>query len=149
MDKKQIYTAFFRYNQRKDEYLNDKIPSTIKEKYSNAFRFVDSESKLYVCEKNGKKGLVDKDGCELIPCLQDEIYEMIDSDGVIPFIRNNKWGLFHFGVCTDAIFDDVEINSEDYCRVMCSGQWGWIDSKGQFTTDETEAWFGSWCDADK
>lgn len=150
MKRTRFYTAAFRYSQRKDEFSRgDDIPSVIKENYPAAFRYVTSESELYVCERDGKKGITDRNGRELIPCLQDEIYEQIDTDGIIPFIRAGKWGMYHFGVCTDAVFDDIMITSEDYCRVKLDGQWGWVNIDGEFTLDESDAWFGSWYDFEK
>lgn len=149
MGKSSLYTARLRYEQRKNESTHEVVPPKIMEEYDDAFRYVDITSSVFVCIRDGKKGLVDEHGKEIIPCQQDEIYEMIDSDGIVPFIKDGKWGLCHLGVCTAPIFEDIEICSEEYCRVLLNGQWGWIDSDGQFTMNKSEAWFGSWCDCEK
>lgn len=149
MTSNTFITANSRYEQHKSDFIHENIPSVISETYEEYFRFVDIPQQVYVCKRNGFKGLVDEHGKEIIPCEQEEIYEMIDTDGVIPFCKNGKWGLCHLGVCTPTIFEDIEIDSEEYCRVCLDGKWGWIDSEGNFTDKESNAWFGSWCDCDK
>lgn len=149
MEKSSLYTAKQRFEQSANVIINDVVPSEIMEKYDDVFRFVDISSQVFVCVQGGKKGLVDEYGKEIIPCEQDEIFEMMDTDGVIPFTKDGKWGLCYLGVCTAPIYEDIEICSEEYCRVLINGQWGWIDSEGKFTMNESEAWFGSWCDCEK
>ena len=127
----------------------EKLTEPIASRYDRVFRLGSMEPPLFVCEKNHWKGVVDQAGKEVIPCQQYEIFEQIDADGVIPFLSNGKWGLCHFGVCTEAIFDEVIIHSEEYCQVMLKGQKGWIDSEGKFTQNQEDAWFGSWYNADK
>lgn len=117
--------------------------------YDRVYRYMQVEPPLFVCERNGQKGVIDQKGREIIPCVQDEICEQADTDGVIPFIAKGKWGLCHFGVCTKAVFDHVIIRSEEYCQVVLDGETGWVDSEGRFTRNPEEAWFGSWLDADK
>lgn len=147
MDTKELHTAREIYDSFYKECTSNEIQNTIKEKYDECYKFIDGPG--YVCELNGKKGLVDNKGIEIIPCEQDEIYEMMDTDGVIPYIKDCKWGLCHFGVCTGAIFDDIEIYSEEFCQALFEGEWGWIDSNGKFTRNVEEAWFGSWYDCEK
>lgn len=130
-------------------YSAEKLTEPIASRYDRVFRLGSMEPPLFVCEKYHRKGVVDEEGKEIIPCEQYEIFEQIDADGVIPFLSNGKWGLCHFGVCTEAIFDEVIIHSEEYCQVMLKGQKGWIDSEGKFTQNQEDAWFGSWYNADK
>lgn len=145
-----LRTAAQRYQQCSAKYTKAELPKSIASRYDRVFRFGSVEPPLFVCEKdNGMKGVVDLNGKEIIPCQQFEIYEQIDTDGVIPFLSNGKWGLYHFGVCTEAIFDEVIISSEEYCQAVLNGQKGWIDCEGKFTQNPEEAWFGSWYDADK
>ena len=50
---------------------------------------------------------------------------------------------------TKPVFDKVVIESENYTRVLMNGKWGWIDYEGNFTSEKSEASFGSWYDLDK
>lgn len=144
-----MLTAEQGYKRRKTECSDVKLPDSIAKKYTRVFRLGAVEPPLFVCEKHRRKGVIDQNGKEIIPCIQYEIYEQIDNDGVIPFLYDGKWGLCHFGVCSEAIFDEVIIESEEYCRVVLNRQKGWVDSDGKFTQNLEDAWFGSWHDAEK
>lgn len=144
-----MLTAEQKYKRLEAQYTRVELPEPIASRFDRVFRFGSVEPPLFVCERNHRKGIVNLKGREIIPCQQYEIYEQIDNDGVIPFLSNGKWGLCHFGVCTNAIFDEVIIHSEEYCQVVLQGQKGWVDSEGMFTQNPEEAYFGSWYDADK
>lgn len=117
--------------------------------YDIIFRYYGSRITYFVCVQNTKKGVIDSLGDIIIPCEQDEIYEMQDLDGVIPFQQEKLWGLAYGNICTEAIFDDIKIISEDYCQVCYHGEWGYIDINGQFTKDRDKAFFASLYDSEK
>ena len=85
----------------------------------------------------------------IVPVEMDEIYEMQDIDGCVVFTKEGKWGAYLFGRYASPIFDDLEVWSEQYVKVWLCGVQGWIDCDGNFTEDESMAYFGSWYDADK
>lgn len=118
--------------------------------YERMFRFFGSRVNYFVVEKNGKKGVIEQvHGKEIIPCEMDEIYEMIDFDGVIPFTRDGKWGLQSGLSCTPPIYDDIYIQSEDYAKVRKGDDWYYLNSKGEPVKSRHEAEFGSWYDLEK
>ena len=118
--------------------------------YDKIFRYFYGSSNLFVVERNGKKGLLDDcDGEIVVPCEMDEIYEMIDTDGIIPYSQGQKWGMLHFDVNTGAIFDEIDIRSEQYAKGKIEDEWYFVKWDGKPTKNEDEAWFGSWCDAEK
>ena len=117
--------------------------------YDKVFMFFFGYGNYYVVERDGKKGLIDSSNFTVLPCEMDEIYEQKDTDGIIPYCKNNKWGLLHFEVSTGAIFDDILIESECYAQGKIGEEWYFIDGDGKPTKKEQEAWFGSWYDADK
>lgn len=147
-----MITAKQRFEQFGAEYADEQIPEAILSKgYDHVYRFMWSDPPLYVCERDGKKGVVNRYGIEVIPCIQDEIFEQSDADGVTPFIRDGLWGLYHpcYDAIADAIFKEVIINSEEYCQVLLEDVWGWVTYNGDFTTDVSQAAFGSWYDVEK
>ena len=118
--------------------------------YDKIFRYFYGSSNLFVVERNGKKGLLDDcDGEIVVPCEMDEFYEQMDTDGIIPYNQGKKWGMVHFDVNTGAIFDDIDIRSEQYAKGKIGDEWYFVKWDGKPTKNEDEAWFGSWYDADK
>ncbi len=115
--------------------------------YDRIFRYFWSSIDYFVAEENGKKGiLAGINGMECTPIIMEEIYEMPDPDGAVPFVKDGKIGFVWCDTYTEPVFDDVRFCSEDYTRVKLDGVWGWIDSQGKFTRKKTEASFGSWYD---
>ena len=94
-------------------------------------------------------GILDSNGNEIAPVIMDEVHEMIDADGCIPLVKDGKWGLVHLGLYVEPIYDKMEIWSEEYVKVWLNGVQGWLDIKGQFTTEESQAYIGSWYDFEK
>ena len=143
--------------------LSDEQIKAIKEKYDNVLSPVgDLCSKYdeiknyeggrldyYLAKKNGKYGILDSKGNEITPVIMDEVHEMIDTDGCIPLVKDGKWGLVHFYDYVAPIYDKMEIRSEEYVKVWLNGVQGWLDNKGQFTTEESQAYIGSWYDFEK
>lgn len=117
--------------------------------YDRMFRYFGGYRSNFVVVQNGKKGLLSQFGTIIIPCEMDEIYEMIDSDGIVPFRKDDKWGMAFGTVSTQPIFDELYINSEEYARGRIGEEWLWIDSKGNPTANREERFFGSWYDMNK
>jgi hypothetical protein len=118
--------------------------------YDKIFRYYYGYTHLFVVERNGKKGLIDdRNGEVVVPCEMDEFYEQMDTDGIIPYSQGQKWGMLHFDVNTGAIFDDIDIRSEQYAKGKIEDEWYFVKWDGKPTKKEDEAWFGSWYDADK
>lgn len=114
--------------------------------YDRMFRYFGGYMSCFVVIQNGKKGLISQFGKTVIPCEMDEIYEMIDSDGIVPFKNGDKWGMAFGTVCTQPMFDELYISSEEYARGRIGEEWLWVDSKGNPTANREERFFGSWYD---
>ena len=118
--------------------------------YDRIFRYFWAYITYFVAVENGKKGILHGyHGTESTPIDLDEIYNMPDPDGAVPVVKDGKIGLLWGKTYTQPIFDKISIESENYTRVLLNGKWGWVDSDGKFTQDESEASFGSWYDSDK
>ena len=118
--------------------------------YDRIFRYFWSYIDYFVAEENGKKGiLAGINGKECTPVIMDEIYDMLDPDGAVPFEKDGKIGFVWGDTYTSPIFDDVRICSEEYTKVLLNGEWGWIGHDGKFTRKKSEASFGSWYDSTK
>lgn len=116
--------------------------------YDRIFRYFGGYLDYFVAEQGGLKGIL-YDNEVVVPVIMDEIYEMQDPDGCIPYIKDGKWGVYQLGIYAPPVFERLEVWSEDYVKVWLDGQQGWVDSKGQFTTDKKKASVGSWYDAYK
>ena len=118
--------------------------------YDRIFRYFWASSNYFVVECNGKKGLLDdRKGKVVVPCEMDGFYEQIDTDGIIPYTKGEKWGMLHYGISTGAVFDDIDIRSEMYAKAKVGDEWFFVGGDGKPTKKEHEAWFGSWYDSDK
>jgi hypothetical protein len=65
--------------------------------YDHIYRYFGGRISTFVVEKDGKKGLISQSGEIIIPCEVDEIYELIDADGIVPFKKGDKWGMAFVG----------------------------------------------------
>jgi len=117
--------------------------------YDRMFRYFGGYVSYFVVVQNGKKGLISQYGRTIIPCEMDEIYEMKDLDGIVPFRNGDKWGMAFGTVCTQPMFNELYISSEEYARGRIGEEWLWIDSKGNPTANRDERFFGSWYDMNK
>lgn len=61
--------------------------------YDHMYRYFGGNVSYFVVEQDGKKGLISQTGRIIIPCEMDEIYEMTDADGIVPFKKGDKWGM--------------------------------------------------------
>ena len=119
-------------------------------KYDLLFREPYTAYVKYIAVVEGKYGIVNPKGKEVVPCILDDIFERQDTDGFIPIMKEGKWG-----ICTDdetfilPKFDDLEIRSEDYLRARIGNRWGWVTKKGNLSNDRRHAAFGSWAEDGK
>lgn len=132
-------------------YLYDiKAGKILTKGYDRIFRYFWASLVYFVAVENGKKGILDSyNGAEVTPVDLDEVYEMLDNDGAVPYMKDGKIGFVRGKTDTKPVFDKVVIESENYTRVLMNEEWGWIDGDGKFTSERSEASFGSWYDLDK
>lgn len=117
--------------------------------YNRMFRYFGGYMSNFVVVQDGKKGLISQLGKTIIPCEMDEIYEKIDSDGIVSFKKDGKWGMAFGTICTQPVFDELYISSEEYARGRIGEEWLWVDSKGNPTAKQEQRFFGSWYDMNK
>lgn len=131
-------------------YLYDRKEDKILSKdYERIFRYVGAYVDYYVAVEGSKKGILDsRTGEELTPIEMDEVYQMMDPDAFIPLMKDGKAGAFGRQYVAP-IYDKMEICSEEYTKVWLNSKQGWIDNNGKFTTNESEAAYGSWYDYSK
>ena len=119
-------------------------------KYDLLFREPHTDYVKYIAVTDGKYGIVDITGKEVIPCILDDIFERRDRDGFLPILRDGKWGIFpEHNAYILPKFDEIDIQSEDYLRARIGTTWGWITEEGNLTDDKSEAEFGSWAEEGK
>ena len=116
--------------------------------YDKIFRYFGSRVNFFVVMRDGKKGVIYQNGDEAVPCEMDEVYEMQDWDGIIPYKKDGKWGLF-YSVATEPIYDDIIIQSEWYAQVKKDDTWYYLDYEGNPVTDVKDAFFASYYDSSK
>ena len=118
-------------------------------KYDLLFREPYSYFVKYIAVLDGKFGVVNIKGEEIVPCIMDDIFER-HPDGFLPVQNDVKWG-----ICTDREtfippkFDQLYIRSEDYLMARIGSRWGWVTENGDLTEDQRQAAIGSWYDVAK
>ena len=114
-------------------------------KYDLLFREPYGEIDTYIAINDGKYGIVNREGKEIIPCILDCIYEKPDHDSFLPLYMNGKWGIYS-GEYDFVLprFDELEIHCEDFLRARIGDQWGWVTLEGELTRDKCKANYGSW-----
>ena len=128
-------------------YLYDiRNKKVLTEGYDRIFRYFGGNLTFFVAQQDDKRGILDGWGELLVPIIMDEIYEMQDPDGCIPFVKDSKWGVADAFTYAPPIFERLEVWSEGYVKVWLDGIQGWVDKQGRFTADESQASIGSWYD---
>ena len=122
------------------------LKMTINQDYTSALEDDWEGTFLFVSRGKSHGVIVKETGEVVVPCICDQVLERIDIDGVMPFRIGEKWGLFSVpgGLYVPAKYDQIVVASEEYVKVLFNGTWGWLDSDGHFTTDQSRAAIGSW-----
>jgi hypothetical protein len=103
-------------------------------------------------KKNGKFGVMNvftKEWilplfCDYIDGVQNAIFL---SDGITCYKINDKWGLaLYNGDYTEAIYDEVFFESENYYKARIGELWGYVARDGQLVQEHQNAHFRSYCD---
>lgn len=119
-------------------------------KYDLLFREPQTNYVKYIAVMDGKFGIVDITGKEVIPCFLDDIFVRQDPDGFLPILKDGKWGILpEHNAYILPKFDELDIQSEDYLRARIGATWGWVTEEGELTDDKSEAEFGSWAEEGK
>lgn len=80
----------------------------------------------------------------------DVIFERQDPEGILPLLKDGKWGVFDDSDSYIAPkYDELLIQSEEYIRARIGDEWGWITFEGDLTLDQEMAFYGSWMDASR
>ena len=68
-------------------------------------------------------------------------------NGVCSFKKNGLWGVMVAdGSSTDAVFEDIDMEPDEWVKVKLNGEWGFIDEDNQFTLDEEAAYYAMYVD---
>lgn len=63
-------------------------------------------------------------------------------NGMASYKKDGLWGVICAdGSFTEAAFEDVELEPEEWVKVKYKGEWGYIDENTQFTLYEDEAYY--------
>lgn len=96
--------------------------------------------------KNGKWGVLNITKGEYI--IEPECEAVYDNSGFLFcnrigfYKKDGKYGvLADWGVHTDPIFEEVDMEPDGNVKVKFNGQWGFIDEDHKFTADEDEAYY--------
>ena len=110
------------------------------------YEFIGYPNNLTAVCLDGKWGVLNISKNDfLIPPECDRIY--IDGgfmfvNGMGVYEKNGKSGIISDdGSFTEAIFEDVIIELDEFVKVNYEGQWGYVDKNNLFTTDEDEAFY--------
>ena len=118
--------------------------------YDLLFREPYADQVKYIAIEDGKYGIVDTNGKEIIPCVMDVIFERQDMEGILPLLKDGKWGIYADGDSyITPRFDELLIQSEEYVRARIGDEWGWITFEGDLTLYQEKAFYGSWMDASR
>lgn len=94
----------------------------------------DIVNQVGIVECQGKWGMIDKFGKELIPCRYDGVHFLENTDNKIIkiYIQQPKYGLIDtLGQLTvNAVYDEIGQFSEGRLSVKRNGMWGYVDSNG-------------------
>ena len=59
----------------------------------------------------------------------------------VPIKKGDKWGMAFGTICTQPVFDELYISSEEYARGRIGEDWFWVDNNGNPTVNRNERFF--------
>jgi hypothetical protein len=64
---------------------------------------------------------------------------------LVSFEKDGKYGfaMMDMGVITDPVYDDSDMDSDNYLEVVKDGVKGYIDEEGNFTANKDERFFST------
>ena len=101
------------------------------------------EGGCHYLAKDGKQGMYDAHGNEVVPVMVDKVFEPWND--LIVFESDGKFGfaMFGSGVVTKVEYDAYEMDANEDLVVTLNGKKGYLDEAGKFTEDPDEAWFNA------
>lgn len=88
--------------------------------------------------KNNKWGLIDMHGVEVVPCIYEEIKEILDgsSEGILLVKKDSKYGYIRCNgeKITPFIYDNAIEYYKGFAKVCKNGKWGYINMQGNEIT---------------
>ena len=101
------------------------------------------EGGCHYLAKDGKQGMYDVYGNEVVPVMVDKVFEPWND--LIVFESDGKFGfaMFGSGVVTKVEYDAYEMDANEDLVVTLNGKKGYLDEAGKFTEDPDEAWFNA------
>ena len=95
-------------------------------------------SGFYVTSLDGKYGLHNHHGKELLSPEMDDIYEPT-FDGDIVYKKGTKYGIRLNGGKFTELLDELQLDCGYYLMVRIGDKWGYIDKNGSFVTKRCQA----------
>jgi hypothetical protein len=108
--------------------LNVLIAQPWRDKYDDVSRSQEN----YIVSKNGKKGMVNKNGKEIIPPKYDDIHDFSESFASVKL--NGKWGFINENdrIVIDIKYDKAYFFKNGMADVEINGKTGIIDKRGNY-----------------
>lgn len=97
----------------------------------------------YFLEKDGKYGFADLDGYIYLHAIADDVDPPVPYCDIVNYEVAGKTGFIALGVRVDsgALYEEYELDEDEYVVVYKDGVKGYLDIKGHFTQDESQKYF--------
>lgn len=92
----------------------------------------------YIVSKDGKFGIIDDLGEQLVPIGMDEIQDRIDNFGVYPLRKANKWGIYTNGLYVEPIYEELSFCEDGSIKALLDNRWGRLNSNGQYISERPD-----------
>ncbi len=87
-----------------------------------------------IVQRNGRWGMIDRTGKQIIPCRYDglEFLENTNNQILRLYVQQTRYGLIDTSgrLCVRADFDEIGRFSENRLSVLRDGRWGFVDAEG-------------------
>lgn len=114
------------------EVYTDKNGQGVFEQYVVSTTFNDDGFSVVI--KNGKYGVIDRKGNEVIPVQYDDL--RFEDNGIAAVRKDGKWGYINVNgeEVTPAIYNDAVFFEKGLAAVKKENKWGYINTKGEEVT---------------
>jgi len=92
----------------------------------------------YIVGKDGKFGIIDDMGEQLVPIEMDEIQDRADNCGAYPLRKANKWGIYTNGLYVEPIYEELSFCEDGSIKALLDNRWGRLTSNGQYISERPD-----------
>lgn len=118
-----------------DYFVINQNNQKVSNHYTNITQLKDHD--FYIVQQDGKYGVINHAGRQLVPMIYDNIGGHLFADELIEFSQNGQWGLMNLSgqVMIAPQYEQVNYYKDGLMAAVKNGKWGFVDKDNRTVID--------------